>query len=243
MTAAAAREALDGQCIYAHACQLAVEFSRLDKLDISSNDPTHHDYTVAPQHAFSSAASMISAVPVAGFNGGPGGPSQHSQPHPGMEGGMPQTGASTTGSLHMFGSAPGESADPFGLDSFRSVPVDPFDSPFSVQQPRIQGPHSFGSAIVPPALVSVTPGRVILANNLSNDVSPDVLATLVGVYADVIRVKILFKKPDSALIQLRDAAHTDRVSCAPPRRSCCCRFCSFRVLLVPVLQRACVGPV
>jgi len=45
-------------------------------------------------------------------------------------------------------------------------------------------------------------GTVLLVNNLTPDkVTPNALFTLFGVYGDVLRVKILFKKRDTALIQ------------------------------------------
>jgi len=48
-----------------------------------------------------------------------------------------------------------------------------------------------------------TEGSVLLVHNLNqNKVNPDVLQTLFGVYGDVLRVKILFHKKDSALIQM-----------------------------------------
>lgn len=218
MTATSAREALDGQCIYAHACQLAVEFSRLDKLDISSNDPTHHDYTITPHHAFSGVGGGVSSIPVAGAAAGIHQPMTMSAMHH-APGNAPVPPGNPPLGMQLFGS------NPFGVDPFRTAVVDPFGTPFpsSVQQQQHLG--GFGTVGVPPPDVSVTPGRVILANNLANELSPDALATLIGVYADVIRVKILFKKPDSALVQLRDAAHTDRVSFA--------RFSSRRALICP----------
>eukprot|EP00123_Amoebidium_parasiticum_P017180 comp23744_c1_seq2/m.40991 comp23744_c1_seq2/g.40991 ORF comp23744_c1_seq2/g.40991 comp23744_c1_seq2/m.40991 type:complete len:472 (-) comp23744_c1_seq2:501-1916(-) len=50
---------------------------------------------------------------------------------------------------------------------------------------------------------------VLLLNNLpvNDKLTCDMLFTLVGLYADVDRVKILFNKQDSALVQLRDANH------------------------------------
>lgn len=46
---------------------------------------------------------------------------------------------------------------------------------------------------------------VILVSNLDEDnVTPDALFTLFGVYGDVHRVKILFNKKDSALVQMAD---------------------------------------
>lgn len=42
---------------------------------------------------------------------------------------------------------------------------------------------------------------VVIVSNLDNKVEPDHLFTLFGVYGDVLRVKILFNKQDTALIQ------------------------------------------
>ncbi|XP_060605646.1 polypyrimidine tract-binding protein 1-like isoform X12 [Ruditapes philippinarum] len=45
---------------------------------------------------------------------------------------------------------------------------------------------------------------VILVSNLDEQVTPEALFTLFGVYGDVHRVKILFNKKDNALIQMAD---------------------------------------
>lgn len=53
-------------------------------------------------------------------------------------------------------------------------------------------------------------GCVILVSNIPEEfATPDTLFTLFGVYGDVLRVKVLFKKPDTALIQFvsPDQAH------------------------------------
>ncbi|XP_052776194.1 polypyrimidine tract-binding protein 1-like isoform X9 [Mya arenaria] len=59
---------------------------------------------------------------------------------------------------------------------------------------------------------------VILVSNLDEQVTPEALFTLFGVYGDVHRVKILFNKKDNALIQMAEAhqaqlaiAHLDKV--------------------------------
>ncbi|XP_065338866.1 polypyrimidine tract-binding protein 1 isoform X4 [Cloeon dipterum] len=50
-----------------------------------------------------------------------------------------------------------------------------------------------------------TTGSVLLISNLNEEmVTPDALFTLFGVYGDVIRVKILFNKKDSALVQMAE---------------------------------------
>ena len=46
-------------------------------------------------------------------------------------------------------------------------------------------------------------GCVLIVSNLDESrVNPDVLFTLFGVYGDVLRVKVLFAKKDTALIQV-----------------------------------------
>lgn len=53
-------------------------------------------------------------------------------------------------------------------------------------------------------------GSVLLISNLEvGKTTPDTLFTLFGVYGDVIRVKILFNKKDTALIQFADAHMAD----------------------------------
>merc|ERR1712130_32467 len=48
-------------------------------------------------------------------------------------------------------------------------------------------------------------GRVVLVNKLVPDkVNPDILFTLFGVYGDVVKVKILYNKRDTALLQYQN---------------------------------------
>jgi len=54
-------------------------------------------------------------------------------------------------------------------------------------------------------------GSVLLVHNLNQEkINPDVLSVLFGVYGDVLRVKILFKKKDTALVQFATAAQAAR---------------------------------
>lgn len=48
---------------------------------------------------------------------------------------------------------------------------------------------------------------VLIVSNLDPKTEPDHLFTLFGVYGDVLRVKILFNKPDTALIQFVNSQH------------------------------------
>jgi len=50
---------------------------------------------------------------------------------------------------------------------------------------------------------------VVLVSKLDDKVTPEVLFTLFGVYGDVIRVKILFNKRDTALVQLASGQQAD----------------------------------
>jgi hypothetical protein len=49
------------------------------------------------------------------------------------------------------------------------------------------------------------PGCVLLASNLPLNIKPEEIFKLFGVYGDVMRVKILFNRRDSALVQFKDA--------------------------------------
>jgi hnRNP-L/PTB/hephaestus splicing factor len=54
-----------------------------------------------------------------------------------------------------------------------------------------------------PGMMGPQGGACLIVSNLvQGRVTPDVLFNLFGVYGDVLRVKILFNKPDTALIQM-----------------------------------------
>jgi hnRNP-L/PTB/hephaestus splicing factor len=72
-------------------------------------------------------------------------------------------------------------------------------------------PPNFGGMMPPnsqfppygahPASIVPATQPVVLVNGLPERVTPDILFSLFGVYGDVLRVKILFQKRESALIQ------------------------------------------
>lgn len=65
---------------------------------------------------------------------------------------------------------------------------------------------SLNNQVLLPQTSLLSMGNVLLVSNLDEaKVSPDALFTLFGVYGDVIRVKIMFNKKDTALIQFNDA--------------------------------------
>jgi len=94
---------------------------------------------------------------------------------------------------------------------------------FSQQQPGFSAPLQFG--VPPPRFADgfdvqhqqqVPPmdghqGTVLLVHNLNQEkVNPDVIFTLFGVYGDVLRVKIMFNKKDTALVQFATTAQAAR---------------------------------
>jgi hypothetical protein len=85
--------------------------------------------------------------------------------------------------------------------------------------PTYAGGHPMGMGMVPQPMamgigaagglghqVSRLPGCVLIISNLPPTITVDQLFTLVGVYADVERVRIMFNKQDTALVQTRDPA-------------------------------------
>jgi len=63
----------------------------------------------------------------------------------------------------------------------------------------------FATGIPQPPQIGYSISSVLLVSNLAEAIaSPDALFILFGVYGDVRRVKILYKKPDTALIQMQD---------------------------------------
>jgi hypothetical protein len=52
----------------------------------------------------------------------------------------------------------------------------------------------------------------VLVNNMPATFTVDQVATLFGVYGDVMRVKLLFNKPGTALVQFATSAQADRAT-------------------------------
>eukprot|EP00128_Syssomonas_multiformis_P001855 Colp12_sorted_trinity150504_noHs@746 len=76
---------------------------------------------------------------------------------------------------------------PYYNQAAGAAPNYPYGAPYASQYPAPRVP------------------AVLLISKLDKDkVTPDMLFTLVGVYADVLRVKILYNKKDTALVQVAD---------------------------------------
>eukprot|EP00741_Cyanophora_paradoxa_P024078 tig00021726_g23253.t1 len=91
------------------------------------------------------------------------------------------------------------------------APPPPYGPPPPGYGPPPPGPPGYhpGSGIAAP--VTTGAGCVLLINNLPRNagVNPDQISTLFGVYGDVMRVKILFSNPESALVQMANSQQAD----------------------------------
>jgi polypyrimidine tract-binding protein 2 len=96
---------------------------------------------------------------------------------------------------------------PAGYPGYPGVPGVPAGYPGYPPQPGADAAQSYYPGYQPayPAAdpsAGGTPGSVVLVSNLDPDRTlPDELFTLFGVYGDVTKVKILYNKKDSALVQ------------------------------------------
>ncbi|XP_043481723.1 polypyrimidine tract-binding protein 1 isoform X3 [Leptopilina heterotoma] len=189
LSAQAAKFSLDGQNIYNSCCTLRIDYSKMQNLNVKYNNDKSRDYTnptLPTGDANLDAASLAlggELLPqlLLGAAGTqprarlPGAPSVLASPFAAMHGlPSPLTG-------HYNGVAP--AAGLAGLGGFTL------------------GAGALGVRV--PG--SPQPSSVLLISNLNEEmVTPDALFTLFGVYGDVQRVKILYNKKDSALIQLAE---------------------------------------
>ncbi|XP_009076785.1 PREDICTED: polypyrimidine tract-binding protein 1 [Acanthisitta chloris] len=177
MSAQHAKLSLDGQNIYNACCTLRIDFSKLTSLNVKYNNDKSRDYTR------------------------PDLPSGDNQPT------LDQTMAAAFG-------APGIiSASPYAGAGFPPTFAIPQAAGLTV--PSVPG--ALAPLAIPAAAAAAAAGRiaipsfagaghsVLLVSNLSPErATPQCLFILFGVYGDVQRVKILFKKKENALVQMTD---------------------------------------
>ncbi|XP_063978957.1 polypyrimidine tract-binding protein 2 isoform X2 [Diachasmimorpha longicaudata] len=190
MSAQTAKLSLDGQNIYNSCCTLRIDFSKMQSLNVKYNNDKSRDYTNPtlptgdPNLDAASLALGGELLPqlLLGAAGSqprarlPGGPSVLASPFAAMHG-LP----SPLGGPYGNGVAAGGGIA--GLGGFSL------------------GAGSLGVRVPGSPQISA----VLLVTNLNEEmVTPDALFTLFGVYGDVQRVKILYNKKDSALIQMAE---------------------------------------
>ncbi|XP_006634947.1 polypyrimidine tract-binding protein 2 isoform X1 [Lepisosteus oculatus] len=175
-----AKLALDGQNIYNACCTLRIDFSKLVNLNVKYNNDKSRDYTRPELPAGDGQPSMDPSV-AAAFNKDSsllGTPSGMVSPYSGGGGFPSSLGFAQGGGLAFPGAL----------------------SPLSAAA-------AAAAAAGRVALSGVSgTSSVLLVSNLNEEmVTPQSLFTLFGVYGDAQRVKILYNKKDSALIQMADA--------------------------------------
>lgn len=180
VTAQAAKLSLDGQNIYNSCCTLRIEYSKLSSLNVKYNNDKSRDYT---NPNLPTGDPGLDAT-LAGL--GAGAPGVLASPFAAMHGlGSPLTSPYGNSAVGGMGAA--------------GIPLAGF------QIPGAAATTALSAAGIRLAGAMGSTGCVLLVSNLNEEmVTPDALFTLFGVYGDVQRVKILYNKKDSALIQMSE---------------------------------------
>ncbi|KAI1883161.1 hypothetical protein AGOR_G00242370 [Albula goreensis] len=183
LTAQHAKLSLDGQNIYNACCTLRISFSKLTSLNVKYNNDKSRDYTRPDLPTGDSQPAIDHQAMAAAAFGAPGIIS--ASPYGGAAHAFPPTFAIQQAGLTMPG-VPGALA--------------------SLSMPSAAAAAAAAAAATRLGIPSMSGGHsVLLVSNLNpENVTPQCLFTLFGVYGDVMRVKILFNKKDNALVQMAD---------------------------------------
>lgn len=189
-TAQHAKQTLDGQNIYNGCCTLRIDNSKLTSLNVKYNNDKSRDYTnpTLPSgepgsDVIASAGGLVSAGDLLLLAAGQ---------RPQLTRDRLVNGLATPGVIPPFGLGLGSPA---------------LASAYGGALPNLGAfaLASNGGLGTPNPAVLRGLSNVLLVSNLNEEmVTPDALFTLFGVYGDVQRVKILYNKKDSALIQMAE---------------------------------------
>uniref|UniRef100_A0A672TKY0 Polypyrimidine tract binding protein 3 n=1 Tax=Strigops habroptila TaxID=2489341 RepID=A0A672TKY0_STRHB len=175
MNAYYAKMSLDGHDIYTMCCTLHIDFSKLASLKVKYNNEKSRDFTRPDL---------------------PSGDGQ--QP---LEPPMAPAYGTQNFIIPSYAGAPGFApAMSFAPAASYSVPAVP--APLGSLAPTSSVP----APVTLPGVTSVPANSVLLVSNLNSEaITPHGLFILFGMYGDVHRVKIMFKKKGNALVQMADA--------------------------------------
>ncbi|XP_078264403.1 polypyrimidine tract-binding protein 2b isoform X1 [Rhinoraja longicauda] len=178
MNAQQAKLALDGQNIYNACCTLRIDFSKLINLNVKYNNDKSRDYTRPDLPSGDGQPAMDPAIAAAFAK---------------------ESSLLGTPAGMMSGPYSGGSGFPSSLSFTQSAAV-----PGSLSPLAMPGAAAAVGRVAMSGIASAN-HSVLLVSNLNDEmVSPQSLFTLFGVYGDVQRVKILYNKKDSALVQMAD---------------------------------------
>jgi polypyrimidine tract-binding protein 1 len=219
---------LHGQNIYNGCCTLQIEYSKLHSLAVKFNNDKSRDYTnptlpsgegpTSQQQELDRMQSNANLLPLqrsssnddyrydyynATARGRP--PSTFGASSYDMQAGgnhlMNPLQTPSAAYNPMTGGAAPPYGHPYGSVHHQAPPMHGLP-PSHVAAAHMHAVHQQAQQQQNSHMMSVQNGPVILVSNLNEDMTtPESLFTLFGVYGDVHRVKILFNKKDSALIQ------------------------------------------
>ncbi|XP_033162607.1 polypyrimidine tract-binding protein 1 isoform X1 [Drosophila mauritiana] len=179
-----AKSLLDGQNIYNGCCTLRIDNSKLTALNVKYNNDKSRDFT---NPALPPGEPGVDIMPTAG-------------------------GLMNTNDLLLIAARQRPSLSVNGLGAPGVLPPfalglgTPLTGGYNNALPNLAAFSLANSGALQPAAPAMRGySNVLLVSNLNEEmVTPDALFTLFGVYGDVQRVKILYNKKDSALIQMAE---------------------------------------
>ncbi|KAM6104835.1 polypyrimidine tract-binding protein 3 [Pterocles gutturalis] len=175
-----AKMALDGRSIYTACCTLRIDFSNLTSLKIKYNNEKSRDFTRLDLPSGDDHQPLEQPIPAA------------------------------FGTQHvMFPSYAGPPgfAPPMGFAQGAGLPVPALPRALGSFPVSMPATSAASGQMAVPSVTGVPRNSVLLVTNLNPEaITPDGLFILFGVYGDVHRVKIMFKKKENALVQMADAA-------------------------------------
>ncbi|KAG6622772.1 putative polypyrimidine tract-binding protein [Phytophthora cinnamomi] len=205
--AQAAQSALDGRDIYTGCNQLSIVFSRHPELRVRYNDDRSRDYTNPnlPAGPGRGGDDLSESAPV-----NPPTPDRRDVARDGGYNNPPARHDEYRGATNVPNVGRNDQYAPDARDN-RGPPSRYDERPPSVDRSRdLRGgrelpPHSTGRAI----RGDTRPSPALICSNIDRElVSPHRLFTLFGCFGDVLRIKIMFRKRDTALIQFADDVHS-----------------------------------
>ncbi|KAL1498338.1 hypothetical protein ABEB36_009151 [Hypothenemus hampei] len=196
-SAQAAKQALDGQNVYNSCCTLRIDYSKMASLNVKYNNDKSRDYTNPSLPTGDGTDNQLALA--GGLAGGLGADIL-------LLAAQPRLARERLADSILAG-APGVLNGPF-VHGVGSPLTAPYTGGVAGALPGLSGFAALGQTatglrgLTTPGLSLAT---VLLVSNLNEEmVTPDALFTLFGVYGDVQRVKILYNKKDSALVQLAE---------------------------------------
>ncbi|XP_036148336.1 polypyrimidine tract-binding protein 1 isoform X1 [Monomorium pharaonis] len=189
LSAQTAKFSLDGQNVYNSCCTLRIDYSKMQNLNVKYNNDKSRDYTnpnLPTGDTNLDAASLALGGELLLMGAG-------SQPRARIP-------------VESIAGAPGVLPTPFAMHGLASPLAGPYNGVPPAGGLAGLGGFPLGAAGLGVRVQgSAQASAVLLVSNLNEEmVTPDALFTLFGVYGDVQRVKILYNKKDSALIQMAE---------------------------------------